>query len=144
LITKEAQVQAQINLVELQLENLGQLLDGAVVRQVQRLIEDAYDDMERRPSESKQRTVSIVLRFTPKVRIEQIDERTKREVFDGANLVFDMNVSIPKRSTMSIDLGLGGDRALVFNPHCHYDVRQAPLPFIDGEARETVPMASGA
>lgn len=137
-------MQATINLVDLALENLGQLLDGAVVRQVQRLIADVYDDMERRPSESKQRTVSIVLRFTPKVRTEQLDERTKRDVFDGANLVFDMNVGIPKRSTMSIDLGLGADRALVFNPHCHYDVRQAPLPFIEGEARETVPMASGA
>jgi hypothetical protein len=129
----------ELNLVELNLDTLGQLMDGQILAQFERLLEQAIADCEKRPNEAKSRKVIAILNITPKTRVEQIDDTHTRTVLDGLGLTLDMDVKVPARKTIEFDCGVGIGHKLLFNPHNAHNHRQQPLPLVlEGSA--TVPM----
>lgn len=134
----------QINLVELDLASLEQLGGGAAFEQVRRLIEEAVDDMNRRPGDKGKRTIKINLVFEPITRVEQLDEQNFRTVLDGVSLSIEMDFTRPKRKALGYDLGLAAGGRLVFNPDSPHNHRQQVFPqvatVIDGDARDLVPL----
>jgi hypothetical protein len=136
----------QINLVELDLASLQKLGGGAAFAQITRLLEEAVEDMDRRPQEKRARVIDIKLHLKPKTRLESLDENTHRTVLDGVNLAIEMDLRRPKRKTLEYDLGVSDGNKIFFNPDDAFNHRQAPLPFVEGEVtavRDVVPMHAG-
>lgn len=131
----------QINLVELDLNTLHQLQDGAIFEQVQKLIKQAVADCENRPGEERARKVTLQLELKPVTEYEEIDDTHTRKVLSGLKLSLQMDVKCPTRKTIEFDCGVGEGHALLFNPDSPHNHRQAALPLtLDGDA--TVPMTA--
>lgn len=133
----------EINLVELNLETIKELQQGAVFQQVQKLIASAVADCESRVGEKRPRKVVIQLEIEPVTRLEEIDDEHTRRVLDGVKLRLQMDLKCPTRKTIEFDCGVGDNHALLFNPENPHNHRQAGLPLtFEGEARDVVPLTA--
>lgn len=132
-----------LNLVELNLETIRDLQDGAIFQQVQKLIASAVADCEARPGEERSRKINIQLELKPVAAVRDLDDKHSVRVLDGVKLYIHMDLKCPTRKSAEIDCGVGEGHALLFNPESIYNHRQALLPgTIDGVA--SVPMAGRA
>lgn len=129
-----SRVPEQQHLYEFDLETLGSIPAG---QQIQRLIERAIDDIERRPGDSGWRSIPINIKIKPVTRLEIDKDLGKSElILTGVKIAVTSNLVLPKYGPIEYDAGLSGKKVLI-NPDCPGDHRQRMLPVIEGA---TVPI----
>jgi hypothetical protein len=127
-------------LLQLDFSTFQDLGNGAVAKQIQRLIEKAAADMHARPSDKRPRKVRITLEMKPKTHVED-DPIQEREVVvvDGCALRVGFNLVTPDYKSREYDCGFDQDHNILFNPHSPNDHRQRAFPTVVSES-QTLPL----
>lgn len=122
--------QEQGHLFEFDLATLADIPAG---EQIQRLIERAIEDIDRRPGDSGWRTIPVNIRIRPVTRLEVDNDRgISQTVLTGVKIAITSNLVLPKYGPVEYDAGLSGKKILI-NPQCPGDHRQRMLPVMDGQ-----------
>lgn len=104
-------------LVFLELSSAGELLQGGVGAQFNKLIAQAVADIRARLTDKKARKINLEIAMIPKTEstYDEITKTTHTELV-GVGVTFAMDIKVPKRQTMSIDCGIDTQNRLLHNP----------------------------
>lgn len=105
-------------LVFLELSSAGELLQGGVGAQFNKLIAQAVADIRARLNDKKARKINLEISMVPKTEstFDEVTKTTHTELI-GVGVTFAFDIKVPKRQTMSIDCGIDDRNRLLHNPH---------------------------